>query len=409
MTGAIEEIETETEATPFPMPRKCPFSPPAEYRELRKNNSVSKVRLMLSGKEVWIVTRQDQVRHVLTSPAMSSNVKLPGYPLQFPVPDEVLQHMELPVVAMDPPDHTVRRRALIPELTAKRMQALRPRIQEVVDEHISAMLAQGGPVDLVEALAIPVPSLIFCELMGVPIDETATFRAFAETTVKSDVTPEEVGAATQAMDEYLAVLVEQKEKDATDDLLGRIIARNATEGTLERKDIVALARMLLFGGFDTITNMITLGTAVLLQHPDQLADLRRDPSLLPKAIEELLRYLSIADSATARVATEDIEIDGVLIRAGEGIIALNGSANRDETVFVDPDTLDIRREITLHSAFGHGIHQCPGANLVRVELEIVFRTLFSRIPELRFAVPENELEFKSFTLIHGMKSLPVTW
>ncbi|MFC4069626.1 cytochrome P450 [Actinoplanes subglobosus] len=364
---------------------------------------------MLSGKEVWIVTRQDQVRHVLTSPAMSSNVKLPGYPLQFPVPDEVLQHMELPVVAMDPPDHTVRRRALIPELTAKRMQALRPRIQEVVDEHISAMLAQGGPVDLVEALAIPVPSLIFCELMGVPIDETATFRAFAETTVKSDVTPEEVGAATQAMDEYLAVLVEQKEKDATDDLLGRIIARNATEGTLERKDIVALARMLLFGGFDTITNMITLGTAVLLQHPDQLADLRRDPSLLPKAIEELLRYLSIADSATARVATEDIEIDGVLIRAGEGIIALNGSANRDETVFEDPDTLDIRREIALHSAFGHGIHQCPGANLVRVELEIVFRTLFSRIPELRFAVPENELEFKSFTLIHGMKSLPVTW
>lgn len=391
------------------MQRKCPYSPPPAYSEMRAENPVTKVKMALSGREVWVVARQEDVRTVLTSPAMSSSVKLPNYPLQFPVPDEVLQTMELPLVAMDAPEHTVRRRALIPELTVKRMQALRPRIQQVVDEHIDAILAGGGPVDLVEALAIPVPSLIFCELMGVPAEDTETFRAFAETTVKSDVSPEEVGAATAQMDVYLGKLVAEKDAQDTDDLLGRIIARNKETGALEHGDIVALARMLLFGGFDTITNMIALGTAMLLRHPGQLAEIKQDPSLTANAIEELLRYLSIADSATARVATEDIEIAGVTIRAGEGIIALNGSANRDETAFEDPDTFDIHREIELHSAFGHGIHQCPGASLVRVELEIVFNTLFSRIPDLRLAVAEEDLAFKSHTLIHGMHSLPVTW
>ncbi|MET8681529.1 cytochrome P450 [Streptomyces sp. NPDC004647] len=393
----------------FPMERKCPYSPPPAYAEMRAHNPVTKVKLALSGREVWVVTRQEDVRRVLTSSEMSSSVKLPGYPLQFPVPDEVLQTMELPLVAMDPPDHTVRRRAIIPELTVKRMQALRPRIQEIVDEHIDAMLAQGGPVDLVEALAIPVPSLLFCELMGVPHQDTTTFRAFAEKTVKSDVSPEEVAAATAEMDAYLDKLVAEKTENGSDDLLGRIIERNREERTLEHGDIVALGRMLLFGGFDTITNMIALGTATLLGHPEQLAEVKADPSLTAGAIEELLRYLSIADSATGRVALEDIEIGGVLIRAGEGIIALNGSANRDNTVFEDPDTFDIHREIKLHSAFGHGNHQCPGASLVRVELEIVFNTLFARIPGLRLAVPEDELKFKSHTLIHGMHSLPVTW
>ncbi|MFD3747345.1 cytochrome P450 [Nocardia sp. NPDC058633] len=403
------EAETTPELPSFPMERTCPFSPPPAYAELRANEPVSKVKMALSGREVWVATTHEDVREVLSSPSTSSSVKLPGYPLQFPVPDEVLQTMELPLVAMDGEEHAVRRRALIPELSFKRMQALRPRIQEVVDEHIDAMLAKGGPLDLVEALAIPVPSLLFCELMGVPLEETDTFRAFAETTVKSDVTPEEVGAATQQMDVYLDKLVTEKAENNTDDLLGRIIARNSKSGTLKQGDIVALGRMLLFGGFDTITNMIALGVTTLLAHPEQLAEIKADPSLTPNAIEELLRYLSIADSATGRVALADMELSGVTIRAGEGIIALNGSANRDGNVFDDPDTFDIHREIKVHSAFGHGSHQCPGASLVRVELEIVFDTLFRRIPELRLAVPQDELPFKSHTMIYGMHALPITW
>lgn len=402
-------VDVEGEPPLFPMERKCPFQPPAEYSELRAEKPVFKVRLAVSGKEVWVVSRQEHVRQVLTESEMSSSFVNPGYPLQVPVPPEALAAMQTPLVAMDLPQHAQHRRLIIPELTVKRVQALRPRIQEVVDEHITAMLAKGGPVDLLNELAIPVPSLILCELLGVPKEDVPHFRDFADRTVRSDVTPEDIGAAMAEMDSYLDQLVTAKENEPTDDLLGRIVVKNREEGTLSHREVVALARMLISGGFDTLTNMIVLGVGVLLEHPEQLERVKQDPSLTKNAIEELLRYLSIADSATSRTATADIEIEGVLIREGEGIIALNGSANRDERVFENPDTLDIFREIGLHSAFGHGIHQCPGASLVRVELEIVYNTLFARIPTLRLAVPAEELPFKKYTLIQGLDALPVTW
>ena len=405
-----EVTTAPVEAPAFPLSRsRCPLSPPPEYARLREEQSASLVTLRVSGKRVWIVTRHDQVRQVLGSPDMSSNWKLPGYPLQVPLPPEVLESLELPLVAMDPPDHTVRRRALIPELTAKRMQALRPRIQEVTDQHIDAMLAKGGPVDLIRELAVPVPSLVFCELIGVGPETVDFFRHYAEQMVNRDITPEEFGAAQYEMEMHLQGLVTAKTEQPGDDVLSRVIAKNNETGELAHNDLVALARMLLFGGFDTTANIIGLGTVALLQNPTQLAEVTADPSLMPKAVEELFRYLSISDSATARVATKDIEIDGQLIRAGEGIIALNGSANRDDRFFADPDRLDIHRDAKGHLAFGHGNHQCPGANLVRVELDVVFTTLFSRIPTLRLAAPIEELEFKHDQLIYGLYSLPVTW
>ncbi|GAA1143567.1 cytochrome P450 [Kitasatospora gansuensis] len=394
----------------FPMERKCPFQPPAEYAVMRAEEPVAKVRLAVSGKEMWAVSRQEHVRQVLTDPTMSSNFKHPGYPLQVPVPDDILQAMELPLVAMDPPVHGRHRKEIIPEFTLKRMQALTPRIQKIVDEHVDALLAKGGPVDLLTELAIPVPSLVLCELLGVPAEDIPEFRDFAETTVRSDVTPQEVGMAIHQMDVYLDKLVTAKEQNPTeDDLLGRVVLKNTEEGNLNHREIVALARMLISGGFDTLTNMIVLGVAALLEHPDQLAQMKADPELTRNAIEELLRFLSIADSAPSRVATQDLEVGGVKIKAGEGIINLTASANRDETVFENADQLDIFREIGLHSAFGHGVHQCPGASLVRVELKIVYDTLFARIPGLRLAVPVEELPFKRATLIQGLDALPVTW
>ena len=411
MTAEVTTAPSDVQAPPaFPLSRdKCPFSPPSEYARLREEQSVSKVTLRVSGKQVWIVTRHEQVRQVLGSPDMSSNWKLPGYPLQVPLPPEILETLELPLVAMDPPDHTVRRRALIPELTAKRMQALRSRIQEVTDQHITAMLEKGGPVDLIQELAVPVPSLVFCELIGVTPENVPFFRRYAEQMVNRDISPEEMGAAQYEMEMHLQGLVAARAENPGDDVLSRVIAKNNETGELTHNDLVALARMLLFGGFDTTANIIGLGTVALLQNPEQLAQVKADPSLMPKAIEELFRYLSISDSATARVATKDVEIDGVLIRAGEGIIALNGSANRDDRFFTDPDALDIHREAKGHLAFGHGNHQCPGANLVRVELDCVFTTLFNRIPGLRLAAPLEELEFKHDQLIYGLYSLPVTW
>lgn len=400
---------TGPEPTSFPLPRTCPFSPPPEYARLREEEPVHRVRLALSGREAWAVSRAEDVRTVLGARTMSSSVKLPGYPLQFPVPDEVLQTMDLPLVAMDPPDHTVRRRFLVPEFTARKVSELRPRVQEIVDDGIDAMIGAGAPADLVEALAIPVPSQVFCEVLGVPEADIDRFRSFAEQTVRSDVPPEAVAAATAEIDAYLGELVARKTGGSDDDVLARIVARNEREGVLDDGDVVALGRMLLFGGFDTIANMIALGTAMLLQRPEDLDALRSDAALWPGAIEELLRYLSIADSATARVATEDVTIAGRVIPAGDGIIALNGSANRDPEVFEKPDEFDIRRPPERNLAFGHGIHQCPGANLVRLELAIVFETLFRRLPTLALDVAPDRLEFKSHTLIHGMTSLPVRW
>jgi cytochrome P450 len=409
MTEPARTGSVEATPPPFPMARRCPLSPPPEYAGLRAADPVSKVTLKVSGKEVWVVARYDDVRQVLASPAVSSNWKLPGYPLQVPLPDEVLQNLELPLVAMDPPEHTVRRRTLIPEFTVRRMQALRPRVQQIVDSHLDAMLAAGPPADLVQALAVPVPSLLFCELMGVPAADTGFFRQYAELTTNRETSPEALGAAQQEMELYLHRLVADKGEHPTEDLLSRVVAKNSEDGALAHGDLVAIARMLLFGGFDTVANMISLGTVTLLENPDQLDAIRRDPSLTPKAVDELLRYLSISDSATARVATEDMVVGGVRIRAGEGMILLNGSANRDDAMFTDPDTLDLHRDTKGHAAFGHGVHQCPGASLARVELEIVFNSLFARIPGLRLAEPLERLAFKHDALIYGMYELPVTW
>ncbi|GGL53669.1 cytochrome P450 [Planomonospora parontospora] len=411
MTDSTGPSDNGSEPRPFPMDRgTCPFSPPPEYAGMRAAGAPAKVRLRWSGKEVWAVSRHEDVRQVLSDSTMSSNWKLPAYPLQVPVPDEMLQQLELPLVAMDPPEHSARRRILIPELTARRAQALRPRIQEIVDEHIGAMLAQGGPVDLIQALAFPVPALIFCELLGVPAADSDFFRRVAETLVRSDVEQEEMISAQIEMEAYLDKLVAEKEGSPGDDVISRIIVKNRETPTIERRDILNLAKNLLFGGFDTTSNMIALGVLVLLEHPEQLAELRSDPGLAPGAVEELLRYLSIADSSPARAVLQDVEIGGTLIRAGEGVVALTSSANRDENVFPDPDRFDIHRDTFGHSAFGHGIHQCPGANIVRVELEVVFTTLFARIPELRLAVPREEVSFKSHTLVHGVNGeLPVTW
>lgn len=393
----------------FPLARKCPFSGTPEYDRLRAEEPVKRVRMPVTGKPAWVVARHDLVKDVLNSPTMSSSWKNPGYPHQVPLSEDFLANVELPLLALDAPGHTVRRRLLIPEFTVKRMQDLRPRMQQIVDDRIDAMLADGGPIDLVQALAVPVPTLLFAELMGAPPEDSAMFRRHAEATMTRGIDAETLDDLQTRMEAHLDKLVTEKALHPTDDLLSRIIGKNREDGELEHHEMVAIARMLMFGGFDTAANMISLGTLTLLRHPDQLDQIKRDPSLTPKAIGELLRYLSINDSASGRVATADTKIGDVLIREGEGVVLLYGSANRDEDVFPDGDTFDIHRDTRGHVAFGGGVHQCPGASLVRLELEIVFTTLFGRIPGLRLAVPFDELSFKEDALVYGMYAMPVTW
>jgi cytochrome P450 len=211
--------------------------------------------------------------------------------------------------------------------------------------------------------------------------------------------------------DYLRTLVERKNGDPSDDLLSRLIVEQLRTGQMDIEDIVSMGLLLLIAGHETTANMIALGTVALLENPDQLAELRDtdDPKLVANAVEELLRYLTIVHNGRRRVALEDIEIGGEVIRAGEGVVIATEVANRDEAAFPDPDTLDIHRAARHHVAFGYGVHQCLGQPLARVELQVVYSTLYRRIPSLALAVPVDELPFKHDMAIYGVHALPVTW
>ncbi|KJK54822.1 cytochrome P450, partial [Saccharothrix sp. ST-888] len=314
MTQTADQDHPAAQLPTFPMTRTCPFSPPAEYAKLRESEPVSRASLKVNGRPAWLVTTYEHVRAVLGDSRVSSNLKLPGYPHQFHIPEEMLQEVRLMLLSMDPPDHTAQRRMLIPEFTARRMRAIRPRIQEIVDARIDAMLAKGGPVDLVTALALPVPSLVICELLGVPYEDHAQFEEWSALMMNHDISPEEYGAAVVGLDTYLDKLITAKENEPGDDLISRFIEKNRAEPIADHTDIVTMARLMLVGGHETTANMISLGVLGLLEHPEQLAAVQADPALLPGAVEELLRFFSISDSGTARVALEDIELGGTTIR-----------------------------------------------------------------------------------------------
>lgn len=399
---------TDHQESAFPYPRTCPLQPPREYASLRAEQPISKVTLA-SGRTAWLLTRHEHIRQLLASSHVSSNLAHPGYPLHFDVPAEVMERMRPVLLAMDPPVHTAQRKMVLPEFTVKRVLQLRPRIQEIVDERVSALLAGEGPVDLVQELALPVPSLVICELLGVPYADRAFFQDRTRKLVSVDADPEERNTAHGELHAYFAELITAKEADPGDDLLGRLVVKNRETGTFDHGELVGMANVLLVGGHETTANMISLGVVALLENPDQLARLRDDHGLAPQAVDELLRYFSIADQVTSRVALADMEIGGVLIRAGEGVIGLSASGNYDEAVFPGPDRLDIDRGGRHHLAFGHGIHQCIGQNLAKLELEIVFTTLFARIPGLKLAAPAADLPFKDNMGVYGLHGLPVTW
>ncbi|MCX5200081.1 cytochrome P450 [Streptomyces sp. NBC_00237] len=395
----------------FPMRRACPFSPPAEYAELRETEPVSRAQLKVNGKPAWLVTRHDLYKKLLGDERVSANLKLPGYPLQVPVPEEMLQAVPLTFLSMDPPDHTVQRRMLAPEFSVRRMRELRGRVQQIVDEQIDRMLAKGAesPVDLVTELALPVPSYVICELLGVPYEDHGRFEEWAWAIMNHDISDEDRGRAHYELDRYVDGLVTAKESEPGDDMISRLIAFNRETPAVTHSDIVSMARLMLVTGHETTANMIALGMMALLEHPDQLDTLRAEPELVPRAVDELLRFFSISDAGTARVALQDIELGDVTIKAGEGILPLNNAANHDERVFPDPDRLDVRREARSHLAFGYGVHQCIGQNLARMELDVVYTTLLRRIPTLRLAAPVDELRFKDDAIVYGLYELPVTW
>jgi cytochrome P450 len=313
------------------------------------------------------------------------------------------------MIGMDGADHSRTRRSAIGEFTVKRLAALRPRIQEIVDEFVDEMLArEDRPVDLVQALSLPIPSLVICELLGVPYADHDFFQQRSGKLLSRSTGPEQRQAVVTELRAYLGGLIDAKTAEPADDLLSRLIAKQQEIGDPDREELVGMAFLLLVAGHETTANMISLGTVGFLENPEQLAAIKDDPAKIPMAVEEMLRYFSIADMVT-RVAAQDVEIGGVTVKAGEGVIASTMSANRDSGTFADADKLDIERGARHHVAFGYGPHQCLGQNLARQELEIVFETLFRRIPNLKLAASLEDIPFKDDGLVYGVHRLPVTW
>jgi cytochrome P450 len=390
----------------FP-PRVCPFHGDAS---ISTPGPMTKVTLPRSGQEVWAASRHADIRAVLTNPAFSADRANPDFP--NPTGRRVQQDTKLKrsMLTMDAPEHGPARRAVLGEFTVKRLASLRPRIQEIVDQHIDAMLAiESRTADLVEAFAQPVPSLVICEQLGVPYDDHEFFQSRSRTLLSRDAAPEAIRSAVDELREYVDKLVTGKEPLPTDDLIGRQITKHRAEGTYDHDALVSLAVLLLIAGHETTANMISLGTVALLRQPEQIALLKADPERTPDAVEELLRQFTIAEFVTSRVAVADTEVGGVPVKAGEGVLTLGNAANHDPDVFPEPEQLDVTRGARNHIAFGYGAHQCLGQNLAREELRIVFDTLFSRIPTLRVDVPVADLPFKDDATIYGLHSLPVSW
>ena len=402
---------TSTAQTPeYPMPRAagCPLDPPPPLRDLQEEAPLLRVRIW-DGSTPWLVTRFDEQRALLGDPRISSEPHRDGYPGQAPRPAD--RGSGIGFILMDDPEHARLRKMVASPFVVKRVEELRPAVQKIVDDLIDDMLAGPTPTDLVQAFALPVPSLVICALLGVPYTDHAFFQDNSKQIINRDVTPEERAAASGRLAAYLDDLIAKKITDPQDDLLSRLGER-VTAGELTRPDAASMAVLLLLAGHETTANMIALCTLTLLRHPGQLAEIREtdDPKVIAGAVEELLRYLNITHGGRRRVALEDIEIAGQTIHAGDGLIMANEIANRDPSAFTgDPHTLDIHRPARHHVAFGFGVHQCLGQNLARMELQVVYNTLYRRIPALRLATDFDTLPFKHDGFVYGVYELPVTW
>ncbi|MEV4036321.1 cytochrome P450 [Streptomyces umbrinus] len=397
----------------FPMTRSVPFGPPPAYAELRSKCPVAPADLF--GHDAWLVTRYDDVREALSDDALSADITRPDYP-QGPAgkANRALATSGLPAfLRMDAPLHDDLRRLVTRDFMIKRVEAMRPGIQGIVDGLIDDMLAGPKPADFFEAVASPLPNIVISDMLGIPHSDHEFFQDRTTYLFRRDVTDEERAVKLSELNDYVYELLDSRnanpDLDPEADIVSRLVHDQLRTGKLDRRTVQGIVFILLVAGHETTGNMTALGTLALLQHPEQYRALGEDPSLAPLAVEELLRYLTILNEPNWRVAKEDTVIGGRQIKAGEAVVPLTFSANRDEKHYDNPDTLDIRRGARDHLAFGYGIHQCLGQPLARVELQVVYSTLARRIPTLRLAVPLEEVPFKTDVDIYGVHTLPVTW
>jgi len=359
---------------------------------------------MWNGQQVWSVSRYQDIRAALIDPRLSAET----LPDLF---DAASGNEAPPIFArIDDPEHHRLRRMMTSQFTFRRTEAMRPQIQELVDGYLDGMIDKGPPADIVRDFGLPVPSMVIALLLGVPPEDLELFQHHTSLGLDVKSTDEERAQGFIAMYAYIQELVARKEREPGDDLISRLITDYVATGQLDYNTVAVNAVIMMQAGHETTANMIGLGTVALLEHPEVFQRLGQtdDAAVIANAIEELMRYLSIVHAQVDRIATEDLVLGGQQIRTGDRLL-MNLPAGNWDPEFVDsPDALDVARNARGHLAFGYGAHQCIGANLARVEMQVAFATLARRLPGLQLAVPPDELRFKDAD-IYGMKELPVTW
>jgi cytochrome P450 len=403
--STTSEVRSDADLPVLPVPRaaRCPLAPPADFAEWRAQPGLQ--RAMFQGNPVWVVSRYRDIRAALVDPRLSAKT-IP----ESIMPKDADNKVPVMFARTDDPEHQRLRRMMTTNFTFRRCESMRPHIQETVDHYLGQMIGKGAPADLVLEFALPVPSLVIALLLGVPPEDLEIFQRHTTTGLDQRSTDEQKGQAFGAMYAYIEELVERKAREPGDDLISRLVTEYVATGQLDHATTAMNSVIMMQAGHETTANMISLGTVALLEHPDVFERLGQtdDPVVVANVVEELMRYLTIVHSQVDRVATEDLTIGGQLIRAGDFVMMSLLAGNWDAEFVDNPESFDAGRNTRGHLGFGYGVHQCIGANLARVEMQVAFATLARRLPGLTLAVSAEELKFKEAN-IYGMKELPVSW
>ena len=395
-------VTTTTLNLPSPY-GSCPFTPPPAYTAAAREAAVTRA-VLPDGTACWLVTGYDEVRAVLADARFSADARTPGFPF-LSAGQRELATAKPSFIRMDDPEHARLRRMVTKDFLVKRIEELRPGIQDIVDRAVDRMTEGRTSADLVADFALPVPSLVICLMLGVPYKDHDLFQSLSRTLLDNRTTRPEAEQAHAQLMGYLAELAERKRREPGDDILSRLAARE----DLTDQETASLGFLLLVTGHESTANMTAVSVLALLRRPEQAELLRENPESVRGAVEELLRHLTIIHLGLGRAATETVRVGEVTIPAGEGVICMLSTANRDERLFASGADFDLTRDARRHVAFGYGIHQCLGQTLARVELQIVLATLLRRLPALRLAVPADQLTYNQDAIVYGLRELPVTW
>ncbi|RSM69324.1 cytochrome P450 [Amycolatopsis sp. WAC 01375] len=402
--------------TPTPRPitmSRDRYSPGSDLAERAHTGRPTRTDTTDFGVSAWVVTRHEDVRAVLGDAGLFSSAGLARHSTPSSSPDSAppgeqrFTDAASFMVGQDPPEHTRLRRLLTPEFTMRRMRALEPRVRAVVDEVLDDMRETGSPADLVQGFALPIPSLVICELLGVPYSDRELFQHLSSVQLRQTTSKEEQTDAFIALRSYMSDLVDRHRVAPGDDLIGMLIREHDQD--ISHDELVGIALVLLIAGHETTANTLGAGTALLLEHPGQLAAVRDEPQRVDDAVEELLRFLTPVHSGLPRTVMTDTAVGGQEMRTGDLVMLSLPMANRDTDLVTAPDDFDIARKPVPHVAFGHGIHHCIGAPLARMELRIALPALLRHFPGLRLDVDPADIDFRSMTAVHGVERLPVAW